>query len=94
LSHAVPLLSFECNLPEFAGESIECLALLLRHCPTAEFNYCVEEPPVRLASKRWLGAGEMASIVKSARHAYMEIYCKSVRNPARAQNGKVGEHRV
>ncbi len=77
LTRVVPLLSFECNLPEFADETAECIALLSRRCPSAEFNYCLDEPPIRFASDGWLSGEEMAAVVRRGGLRFMEIYCKS-----------------
>ena len=42
LNRAVPLLSFEVNLPEFLAEGRECIRLLNEIDPSGEFNYVAE----------------------------------------------------
>jgi FkbM family methyltransferase len=78
LSKPIPLVSFECNLPEFAAETIECLSRLAELSPSALFNYCVEEPPVRFVSEQWLRRDQMCQIVRGGDRRFMEIYCKSI----------------
>jgi FkbM family methyltransferase len=77
LTATVPLLSFECNLPEFASETIECLAVLAERSPSAQFNYCIEDPPIRFECDKWLTHDEMAKLVAQQGQRFMEIYCKS-----------------
>jgi FkbM family methyltransferase len=77
LSTAVPLVSFECNLPEFAAETLDCLERLQALSPAAAFNYCVKEPPGRLESEQWLSSAEMAAVVRSGGYSYMEIYART-----------------
>ena len=45
LSTSVPIVSFECNLPEFEAETIECISRLTRLLSGARFNYSSTEPP-------------------------------------------------
>ena len=78
LSSQVPLLSLECNLPEFAKETLESLAALAKLSPTAGFNYCLAEPPERFESEQWLTQQQMSSIVASGKYRFVEIYCRSV----------------
>jgi FkbM family methyltransferase len=78
LSHVVPLISFECNLPEFLDETTECLSLLANRSTGAVFNYCTTEPPAGFESPQWLNAAQMADVVRSGKHSFMEIYCRSV----------------
>ena len=76
LSRSVRLVSIECNLPQFTQETLDCIARLGELQRDAVFNYCTSEPPVELASKRWLSPAEMADQVKSGRHRFMEIYAR------------------
>ncbi len=78
LTKNVPLLSFECNLPEFAPETSECLSILAKRCSTAEFNYCVTEPPARFESERWISYEKMSIIVEAGAKRFMEIFCRSL----------------
>jgi FkbM family methyltransferase len=78
LSKPVPMLSFECNLPEFLGETVECVSLLSGLAPSALFNYCLEEPPVRFASERWLERNQLLDVLTTGNVRFAEIYCKSI----------------
>ena len=79
LSRSVPLLSFECNLPEFADETEKCIARLAQLSPKATFNYAIEEPPTVFESPAWMSAADLVGVVRSGRLRYMEIYCKAAR---------------
>ncbi|HVA49249.1 MAG TPA: FkbM family methyltransferase [Pirellulales bacterium] len=78
LTQQVPLLSFECNLPEFAAETTECLSILAKRCSTAEFNYCTTEPPAKFELDQWIPYETMSRIVEAGRNRFMEIYCRSL----------------
>ena len=77
LMQTVPLLSFECNLPEFTAETLEALFLLEKRNPTARFNFCVTEPPVRFEREQWLSVKEMIQVVTLGAHRFLEIYCRN-----------------
>ena len=77
LTQSVPLISFECNLPEFTEETKEAIHRLVALSPAAEFNYCLTEPPEALVSNEWLSSKVMQSIVETEGHRFMEIYCRS-----------------
>ena len=77
LSRPVPLISFECNLPEFADEAEECIARLVHLSPTARFNYAIEEPPTEFVSHEWRPAADIIRAARSGRLGYMEIFCAS-----------------
>jgi FkbM family methyltransferase len=76
LRRPVPMLSLECNLPEFEDETIKAVALLKSRDPEAAFNYTIGDEFV-FASGGWLSDGEMIEIIKTDRLRYMEIYCRS-----------------
>jgi len=80
LARPTPLLSFECNLPEFLDESIECVSRLMALSPNARFNFVTEEPPIRFASDRYLSGVEIINLLKSKTFSYLEIYCFSQDN--------------
>jgi FkbM family methyltransferase len=77
LSNEVPLISFECNLPEFAEETEECIRRLLALAPEALFNYAIEEPPNLLESTEWMSGAKLIDIARYAGLGYMEIFCAS-----------------
>ncbi len=73
LQQPIRCLSFECNLPHFRQQTLDCISLLALLQPGL-FNYCLSEPPIDFASDHWLTADEMAAIVAGTDHAYAEIY--------------------
>jgi FkbM family methyltransferase len=77
LTRSVPLISIECNLPEFESETLECLAQLEDIQHGARFNYCIFEPPSKLVSNNWLSRAEMTKLICSRRYKFMEIYSKA-----------------
>jgi FkbM family methyltransferase len=77
LTRPVPLISFECNLPEFADEAEECVTHLAHLSPTARFNYAIEEPPSEFVSHEWLPAADIVHVARSGGLGYMEIFCAS-----------------
>jgi FkbM family methyltransferase len=77
LSQPVNLISIECNLPQFESETLECLTRLEEIQPTAVFNYCISEPPVKLALDRWISRSDLARIVEQGDYQFMEIYMRS-----------------
>jgi FkbM family methyltransferase len=77
LSRAVPVLSFECNLPEFRTEGLECIAKLVTLSPNARFNFVSDEPPIRFANDGYLSGEEMAKVLGSTPASYLEVYAYS-----------------
>jgi FkbM family methyltransferase len=77
LSEAIPLVSFECNLPEFTEETMECIGRLSRIAMDATFQYVITEPPVAFESKRWMSPTELTETIRHGRLGYMEIFCRS-----------------
>jgi hypothetical protein len=71
------LVSIECNLPEFAEETLEAISILSVRDPDARFNFCTAEPPVAFEADQWLGRNEISTIVASGQWQFMEIFCKS-----------------
>lgn len=83
LSRPITLLSFECNLPEFLAEGLECIAKLETLSPGASFNFTTEEPPTRFANDTYLSGEEMAEVLRSGTMPYVEIYCFSCKDSRR-----------
>jgi FkbM family methyltransferase len=79
LTQPVNLISIECNLPEFESETLESISRLDAIQYNAQFNYCLTEPPSQFAAEQWLSQPEMAQVVKSGGHDFMEIYCRSTK---------------
>jgi hypothetical protein len=69
-------MSFECNLPQFKSETLECLEKIDEIQSCAKSNYCVTEPPTWFSSKRWMSYSEMAQVVLDSCHPFMEIFSK------------------
>ena len=76
MSFAVPYISFEANLPEFAAEAAECIHFLEELAPGAEFNYA---PNCRggMALDKWVDHGVIRAIVAQCAEPSIEIFCKS-----------------
>lgn len=77
LNQSVNLISFECNLPEFEEETIECIDLIKRKQSKPLFNFCISEPPEFFVLDEWVAPEKMKEIVTSRKYQFMEIYCKS-----------------
>jgi FkbM family methyltransferase len=78
LSQRVPLISFECILPEFGEETKQCIERLKKMAPAAVFNYTLEaDPPTKLEREAWMPAAKMMRIVSENKFPYLEIYCIS-----------------
>jgi FkbM family methyltransferase len=84
-TEAVPYLSFEVNLPEFRGETLECVRLLSELDPEIEFNHA--EDSALLGG--WRRVDEFASWLESTSIRYMEVYARSAA-AARRQRGSAG----
>lgn len=81
LQHPVPYLSFEVNLPEFRSEGLRCVGSLNCLAPEGSFNYVINSRS-EMASKRWMGSGEIIDVLKDCREHSIEVYWNSrPRNP-------------
>ncbi len=83
MHRAVPLLSFEVNLPEFAEEAAECLELLGSLWPPGEFNYTADCSR-GLALSRWDGLARMNEMLRTCGESSIEIFW-----PPRAGQGEL-----
>ena len=77
LRSSVPLVSFECNLPMFLSETLECITLLDRLAGNCRFNFCLSEPPSDFAMDSWVTAEEMRAIAVKRDLRYMEVFCRN-----------------
>jgi FkbM family methyltransferase len=77
LHHAIPYLSFEVNLPEFASEGRECVGILSRLSPDGRFNYVSGEYERGLALQEWLAAGEFVSVLAECTEKSIEVFWKT-----------------
>lgn len=82
LSRKIPLLSFECNLPEYQGEAVEIVQSLSARDNSACFNFVSSEPPVAFECSEWIDANEMTSVIRSSGLVYAEVYCRSHCGPS------------
>ncbi len=73
----VPLISFECNLPVFLSETLECITLLERLSTNCRFNFCASEPAFDFARDGWIDSGEIQAIAASGKFSFMEIFGRS-----------------
>lgn len=74
LHHVVPMLSFECNLPEFAEETIWILGALEKLNSSTTFNFIREDSFVL---PKPVSATEMIEIIRSGKYRFMEIFSMS-----------------
>ncbi len=77
LSTALPMISFESNIPEFMDETIECIAKLDSLSTTSVFNISFG---FKFLFDEWLHADSFKEKLKLVDHhsSSIEIYCKSV----------------
>ena len=74
LRQAIPLISFELNLPEFRAEGLECVDILEHISPGAEFNHVIED---RFESPFWRSASEFRRWLKETDIRYLEVYARN-----------------
>jgi FkbM family methyltransferase len=84
LHSAVPYISFEVNLPEFAAEGQECVEILSRLAPAGKFNYLrwyFDEglPLQQWALPAWLAAPEFLPILAACTEANIEVFWKTLK---------------
>jgi FkbM family methyltransferase len=77
LTRPVPLISFECNLPEFKEETMAIIRLLSAGSPKGIYNFTTGEPPIAFESPTWLQADDIIGVVGSGRFGFLEIYFRS-----------------
>lgn len=72
LHQAIPLISFECNLPEFTEETVWIVAALDRLHSGTTFNFIRDDAFVLPGP---VSAREITDIIRSEKYRFMEIYC-------------------
>lgn len=77
LHTAVPYLSFEVNLPEFAPDGQECVEMLGRLAPTGKFNYAAGEYEKGMALREWLDAPEFSRVLAQCAEKSIEVFWKT-----------------
>jgi FkbM family methyltransferase len=76
LKRAVPLLSFETNLPEFRQEGIECVELLDGLDHDGKFNYAADLQR-GMALEKWLGAREFSDVLGQCCERAIEVFWRT-----------------
>ncbi|OBC16621.1 hypothetical protein A5784_25735 [Mycobacterium sp. 852013-50091_SCH5140682] len=74
LRQAVPLVSFELNLPEFRAEGLECVDILEHISSGTEFNHVIEDS---FESPFWLSASEFRRWLEETDLRYLEVYART-----------------
>ncbi|MEE6169124.1 MULTISPECIES: FkbM family methyltransferase [unclassified Mycolicibacterium] len=74
LRQAVPLVSFELNLPEFRAEGLECVDILEHISSRTEFNHVIEDS---FESRCWLSASEFRRWLEETDLRYLEVYART-----------------
>jgi FkbM family methyltransferase len=77
LHTAVPYLSFEVNLPEFAPDGQECVEMLGRLAPAGKFNYAAGEYEKGMALREWLDAPEFSRVLAQCAEKSIEVFWKT-----------------
>jgi FkbM family methyltransferase len=81
LHSAVPYLSFEVNLPEFASEGQECIEILSRLAPAGKFNYARWDYEQGLAQtwglQTWLAAPEFLPVLAACTATSIDVFWKT-----------------
>jgi FkbM family methyltransferase len=85
LRQAIPLISFEVNLPEFRAEGLECIDLLEQINPGIEFNHVIED---RFESSFWLSASHFKRWLNETDLSYLEVYARSGSVDIQTQGGQ------
>lgn len=75
LTKAVPLLSFEANLPEFQAETLQCLAYLHQLNPQIVFNCSPDD--TLLILPEYLPYEQFLSWLNIQQYPYLEIFCRN-----------------
>jgi FkbM family methyltransferase len=73
LSRPIRLVSFECNLPEFEAETLECIAHLHQLHEGYAYNFWPVDHSFHLMSDRWLTPDAISDVIRTGRHRFMEI---------------------
>lgn len=77
LSQAVPYITFECNLPVFERESIECIMRLAAIDSKYRFNWTGHDN-ASWEESGWLDAEQIIQVIRTNQAGYLEIHCSRV----------------
>lgn len=72
LKTIVPWISFECNLPEFADETVWIIDHLVSINPDVEFNIVDED---RFRFEKPVSAPQIRDMIRGGKYRFLEIYC-------------------
>jgi FkbM family methyltransferase len=75
LPKAVPLLSFEANLPDFMPETLKCLTYLHTLNPKVVFNCSSDD--IHMLLPDYLAYDQFLSWLSKQQYPYLEIFCRS-----------------
>lgn len=75
LQTSIPIISFECNLPEFRKESQACVERLYQISSKYVFNY-TDDDATRFFLATWEGCESFVGRLKRFEGPYMEIYAR------------------
>lgn len=73
LSKKIKLLSFECNLPEFISETMDCINQIVSLSPFAQFNIC---EGTYFISCSWMKLQQVKDYIAGNEVKTIEIYCR------------------
>jgi hypothetical protein len=76
LKRPVRYLSFEVNLPEFAGEGGACVRLLHALSDRSRFNY-LGGSDLDLALPDWIPAAEFETVLSRCPETSIEVFCRT-----------------
>jgi len=77
LHSAVPYVSFEVNLPEFAPDGLECVEMLARLAADGKFNYATGDYERGWALEEWLKAPEFSRALAECTQTSIEVFWKA-----------------
>jgi len=77
LHTAVPYLSFEVNLPEFAPDGQQCVEMLNHLAADGKFNYAAGDYEQGLALREWLAAAEFSQVLARCAERSIEVFWKT-----------------
>jgi FkbM family methyltransferase len=75
LHQPVKAVSFECNLPSFAGDTVESIQLLDSLSERYRYNFWSERHDFILQASSWMNSKEIINLVNSELYSFMEIIC-------------------
>ncbi len=76
LSVPVPLLSFECNLPDFLDESLASVERLATLSASVTFNYSVTDSVTELEEGTWVDAAQISEIMRTGGQTFLEVFAR------------------